>query len=395
EYDDDNDIEIPKPRKILDPELLYSNDIDNEKDYETDLEDDEKKNKQPNTPKDIYINMCENLKVIPCRYFMAHIENKKLVMRYHQFSNEEVRAISKPLWHNFNVEKLYLDGNWIEFSGAKYLSRMVRQNDFITELSLADNRLGETTQGTQEVCRMVSENCILKKLNMSGNCFSDRDIEILTIALEKNRLLKELDLSHNNFGEESGKFLGQFISSNDTLEVLDLSWNNFRGKAAKEIALGIKENVRLKRCNVSFNGFDTDGGKVLADVIKSNNTLEHLSISNTRLTAECAAAIANAYEQNDSLRSLNMSNNPITTSGALAIIYSIKLNSFSILELLELSEIPVTKDFESVLKEIQEIRPDFKCLRGPVISTSNTKSILYEGGTKVDFEKILSSLKNK
>lgn len=31
---------------------------------------------------------------------------------------------------------------------------------------------------------MVSENCILKKLNLSGNCLSDRDIESLTVALE-------------------------------------------------------------------------------------------------------------------------------------------------------------------------------------------------------------------
>ena len=42
--------------------------------------------------------MCENLKVIPCRYFMAHIDNQKLTMKYHQFSNDEIRAISKPLW---------------------------------------------------------------------------------------------------------------------------------------------------------------------------------------------------------------------------------------------------------------------------------------------------------
>lgn len=93
---------------------MYTGDIENEKDYETDLEgnlglielccfyffqiDDEEKDEQANTPKDIYIKMCQNLKVIPCRYFMAHIENKRLVMSYHQFSNDEIRAISKPLW---------------------------------------------------------------------------------------------------------------------------------------------------------------------------------------------------------------------------------------------------------------------------------------------------------
>lgn len=58
-------------------------------------------------------------------------------------------------------------------------------------------------------------------------------------------------------------------------------------------------------------------------------------------------------------------------------------------------EIPVTKEFENVLKEIQEGKPEFKCMRGPVIMTSNTKSILYEGGSKVDFEKIITSLKGK
>jgi hypothetical protein len=104
---------------------------------------------------------------------------------------------------------LHLDGNWIECNSAKYISKMIRQNDFITELviqsklkkisyfknikislnncffkSLADNRLGETREGAIEVCRMISENCILRKLNISGNLFSDRDADILTGALE-------------------------------------------------------------------------------------------------------------------------------------------------------------------------------------------------------------------
>ena len=87
------------------------------------------------------------------------------------------------------MEKLDLDGNWIDKGGAKYISKMIRQNDFITELSLADNRLGEKTEGTREICRMISENCILKKLNLSGNSLSDRDAEILSIALDVRLLI--------------------------------------------------------------------------------------------------------------------------------------------------------------------------------------------------------------
>lgn len=61
---------------------------------------------------------------------------------------------------------------------------MIRQNDFITELSLTDNRVGETIEGTVEICRMISENCVLKKLNLSGNSFSDKNVQILVEALE-------------------------------------------------------------------------------------------------------------------------------------------------------------------------------------------------------------------
>jgi hypothetical protein len=63
--------------------------------------------------------------------------------------------------------------------------------------------------------------------------------------------------------------------------------------------------------------------------------------------------------------------------------------------LIFLKEIPVIKEFQAVFKEITELRPSFICHHGLVISTSNTKSILYEGNkeNKIDFEKIIASLK--
>lgn len=53
----------------------------------------------------------------------------------------------------------------------------------------------------------------------------------------------------------------------------------------------------------------------------------------------------------------------------------------------------MTKEFENILKEIQQSRPDFLCKYGTVISANNTKNINYETGSKVDFEKIISGLK--
>jgi hypothetical protein len=50
------------------------------------------------TGRNEYKKMCDSLNVVPCSYFMAHVEDQTLVLKYHQFSSDEIRAISKPLW---------------------------------------------------------------------------------------------------------------------------------------------------------------------------------------------------------------------------------------------------------------------------------------------------------
>ena len=82
------------------------------------------------------------------------------------------------------IEKLSLDGNIIGAEGAKYIARMIRKNDIITELSLMDSKIGDTQQGAQEICTMIAENCVLNQLNLSGNSLNDKHITILIEALD-------------------------------------------------------------------------------------------------------------------------------------------------------------------------------------------------------------------
>ena len=44
-----------------------------------------------------YRDLCGQSKIIPCSYFMAHIQDRELVLRYHQFSTEDLRAIARTL----------------------------------------------------------------------------------------------------------------------------------------------------------------------------------------------------------------------------------------------------------------------------------------------------------
>jgi len=66
--------------------------------YDTDIElESVEKETYDAIGKNRYRQLCEETKIVPCSYFMAHIEKDEMVLRYHQFSTEDIRAITKTL----------------------------------------------------------------------------------------------------------------------------------------------------------------------------------------------------------------------------------------------------------------------------------------------------------
>jgi hypothetical protein len=55
------------------------------------------KDKHDTTGKEQYRELCERAKVVPCSYFLAHIQDEKLILCYHQFNTEDIQAITKTL----------------------------------------------------------------------------------------------------------------------------------------------------------------------------------------------------------------------------------------------------------------------------------------------------------
>jgi hypothetical protein len=49
------------------------------------------------TGKTQYRDLCEQSKIIPCSYFMAHIQDTEMILRYHQFNTDDIRVITKTL----------------------------------------------------------------------------------------------------------------------------------------------------------------------------------------------------------------------------------------------------------------------------------------------------------
>ncbi|XP_064602827.1 leucine-rich repeat-containing protein 74B-like [Liolophura sinensis] len=343
---------------------------DDEDLWDTDLEIDDEGGEHDPTGRAQYRSVCDQLGVVPISYFIRHITEPTVTMRYHGLGPIGAKAIALVLRDNVTLEHLDIDGNWIGGEGGRAIARMLEENDYITEVSLADNRLGSL--GARCICKMIQSNAGLRQINLSDNNFGDADTEYFIECLEQNKYLRDLNLSKNRFGQIAGEMWGPAIASNDTLESLDLSWNHLRLKGGIAVARGLQENVRLKTFRVAWNGLGPECGVPFADALANNSAVQELDLSGNRLDMKAASAISKSLLSNEEIKILRMGNNHITTSGAVALVTAINNNESSSLQELDLTDVPVEYEFLRVVEDIRLKRPDFRVINGPVLRSGNT-----------------------
>ena len=91
--------------------------------------------------------------------------------------------------------------------GAGYTARLLKENFYITELDLGQNKI--KSPGAQAIAEVLIDNNTIKTLNLSWNDFKDKDAECLAEGIRVNQTLVWLDLSHNGFAEEAGLLFGE------------------------------------------------------------------------------------------------------------------------------------------------------------------------------------------
>lgn len=74
------------------------------------------------------------------------------------------------------MTKLDLSDNWLGPQGANYVSRMLKENCFISDLNLSENHL--STQGCETLREILKNNISLTHLTFQGNNFDDTTAEI-------------------------------------------------------------------------------------------------------------------------------------------------------------------------------------------------------------------------
>ncbi|XP_011843690.1 PREDICTED: leucine-rich repeat-containing protein 74A isoform X2 [Mandrillus leucophaeus] len=334
---------------------------------ETDLEIEDNEKFFTTGQKELYLEACKLVGVVPVSYFIRNMEESCVNLNHHGLGPRGTKAIAIALVSNTAVTKLELEDNCIMEEGVLSLVEMLQENYYLQEMNISNNHLG--LEGARIISDFFERNSSsIWNLELSGNDFKEESAAPLCQALSTNYRIKKLDLSHNQFSDIGGEQLGQMLAINVGLTSLDLSWNNFHTRGAVALCNGLRGNVTLTKLDLSMNGLGNEGAVALGEVLRLNSCLVYLDVGGNDIGNEGASKISKGLESNESLRVLKLFLNPISMDGAILLILAIKRNPKSRMEELDISNVLVSEQFMKTLDGVYAVHPQldvvFKAVQG-------------------------------
>lgn len=120
-------------------------------------------------------------------------------------------------------------------------------------------------------------------------------------------------------------------------------------------AQGQETNILLNILDISYNGFGEPGATAVGKALKTSSVLQELNMSNYHVSVEGATSLGPGLRANQTLRILTASRNPKQSEGCFGILKSVQNNLMSALELLDLSDIQVCRDFDDLANSVRVI----------------------------------------
>ncbi|CAG2205946.1 unnamed protein product [Mytilus edulis] len=305
---------------------------DNESNISSLESDDEKANEEYDT--DFDPTEADRL-IYPERYETDPNGDTNLIMKFHGLGPQGMRAIAGNIEINTVTERIDLEGNYILGEGATYLTRVLKDNSYVSELVLSENKIG--SEGAVALCELLTKNKTIIHLNLTGNEIDDSAADAFYDMLVANSEIKTLILKHNCFEEYGADSFCKIMDENVTLQTLDLSWNHFQPKVVLHW---------LKELRSSSNG----------RCAKTNRILRELHCTHCRIPVEGAPHIAAGIQVNEALVKLYIGHNEYGCDGGFFILEGVNRNDKKTLKYLDFANLMVRRSFKALEKELKEDR---------------------------------------
>ncbi|CAH0727984.1 unnamed protein product, partial [Brenthis ino] len=196
---------------------------------------------------ELYLDLCEEMKVSPVRSFLRGLLGEVIDLKYYGVNPNNVRAMSMALTYNRYVRRLDLTSNFLNDDACYHLGQMLGENMALQEVILSGCRIQE--EGLRRLVVFLTARS-LDLLDLSRNEIGDNGFEHLAGQLVKGAVIKRL-------GKLAATAIANTLEKAKGLHTLNLSYNPLTADGAFIIVNKLRNNsiklINLLMDNVEVN----------------------------------------------------------------------------------------------------------------------------------------------
>jgi Ran GTPase-activating protein (RanGAP) involved in mRNA processing and transport len=226
--------------------------------------------------------------------------------------SEGAKIVSSAAMKLLLLHTLELSNCSIDAGAASSLAEMVANHEYLTNLCLNDNNLGD--EGCITLCGGAAKSHMLSTLRMTyNNIASEGAAEAIGKMMRKCDSLREINLSGNVLDPKGSPYVGSSIEHSKVLKMYleDMCFNEC--SIDDFLDHGAAESQDLQVMILNNNPVGDEGLGIIAECLSIG--LTELSLSNCNLTAHSQATLLNLVSLSPNLKSLNLSHNDLGPHG--------------------------------------------------------------------------------
>ncbi|KAG2386116.1 hypothetical protein C9374_002562 [Naegleria lovaniensis] len=288
---------------------------------------------------DAFLERCDNFSFFnfPVLSIIEKFNQKNLDLSHLTLGDKGVQAISSMLRLNNVIQKLTLADNNISSVGFADLVTSLRKNTTLKHLDISDNKLGLVNSGNIDMPVMntpsSSEGSRTENGNSSNTTPTSGSIEsqdacsqAMLNLLKKNGVLESFIARDNHLTDQHLKYIVEGLNDNITLTCLDISSNDFTDNSG-QILGHLLATTRLRHLDLSWTSLRKQGISNMLLGLKTNNSLVELNLSWIGLNNDHCKLLSQFIAESDALCVLNISHNRFDEEGLQPISKALEQNT--------------------------------------------------------------------
>lgn len=320
------------------------------------------------------ISLCQALRCNPLLQFLC-LSGTGL--------SDGIEFIAQGITENSNLVSLDLSNNALNGKMMECLTKAVVKTE-IRILNLSNNKIAD--EGCEFISNMIlgayEAACPLVNLDISFNGIASKGAGKIFHSLRLNILIRDFNISGNQFSQGLTMFFTTFLSDNCVMKTLNLSNCGIKTDHLQNVSDGLNKNTKLENLNLSHNKVEDIGAQHIAFGLIKNTGLKRIDLSSCAIKGQGALSIAKSLRSNFTLNSINLRDNSVKDDSGEIFVEITRLNKNFLSINLDLN--PVNLKFVESIKlnlkencrshkkqQIPKIREEIERMRIPIEAYEN------------------------